>query len=356
MPVSVAIAVLVIAVGAMLFVWYEGRASRVALQRQLDAQAATSAQTLATLQQSLQAQLQAVDMRITSGVDGVQRSVNTSLSSAHETMRSVDTQLGQLSESTRQMLEVGRDISGLQAMLRAPKPRGQFGELLLGRLLADILPDEHFALQHRFRNGTIVDAAVLLGGGLVPVDSKFPDAAFRRIIDAGDDETARMAARRDFARDVRGHIDAVAKYILPDEGTFGFALMYIPAENVYYEAMVRDDAGDLQSYAQAKRVIPCSPNTFFAYLQALVLGLKGLRVEERSREIAGHLERLNGDFTRFRREFDTLGSHISHAKTKFDDLDRVATTFGDRLARPLEREWPELSTEEDAREALRLIP
>ncbi len=316
--------------GAVALLWYDGRESRRALQ----------------------SQLQALDARLSAGVDGVQASLASSLTGTSETMRNVDQQLGRLSESTRQMLEVGRDISGLQQMLRAPKARGQFGELLLERLLADVLPSENFALQHRFRNGTIVDAAVLIGGGIVPVDAKFPDAAFRRIIDAEGD-AARTLARRDFARDVRGHIDAVSKYILTDEGTFGFALMYIPAENVYYEAMIRDEAGDLQAYAQAKRVIACSPNTFFAYLQALVLGLKGLRVEERSREIVGHLERLNDDFTRFRREFETLGNHISHARAKYDDLDRGAAKFADRLAQPLEHDWDAGAIDDD--EPARLI-
>ncbi len=331
MIVTLLVILVLASLGATIVIWYEGRESRVALQ----------------------SQLQALDARLTAGVSGVQQSLTSSLTGTSETMHNVDQQLGRLSESTRQMLEVGRDISGLQQMLRAPKPRGQFGELLLERLLADILPDEHFTLQHRFRNGTIVDAAVLIGGGLVPIDSKFPDAAFRRIIDA-DSDAARGLARRDFARDVRGHIDAVAKYILPDEGTFGFALMYIPAENVYYESMIRDEAGDLQAYAQRKRVIACSPNSFFAYLQALVLGLKGLRVEERSRDIVGHLERLNDDFTRFRREFETLGSHISHAKTKYDDVDRGAERFADRLARPLEHDWAPIPA--DDAEPLRLIP
>jgi DNA recombination protein RmuC len=324
MLVTLAILLTLIAAAAVAFSWYDGRAARTALQSQL-----------AALQQSMQSQVQSLDARLTSGVAGVQQSLTASITSTHDTMRSVDQQLGELSASTRQMLEVGRDISGLQQLLRAPKPRGQFGELLLERLLADILPSDHFALQHRFKSGQIVDAVIAIGGGLVPVDAKFPASAFRRIVDAPDDAT-RGLARRDFARDVRGHIDAVAKYILPDEGTFGFALMYIPAENVYYESMIRDDAGDLQAYAQAKRVIACSPNSFFAYLQALVLGLKGLRVEERSREIVAHLERLNDDFGRFRKDFDTLGNHITHAHTKFDDLDRHADRLADRLARPLD--------------------
>lgn len=331
MIVAVLVLLALALLGAMMVVWYDGRESRHALQ----------------------SQLQALDARLSAGVSGVQQSLASSLTGTSETMRSVDQQLGRLSESTRQMLEVGRDISGLQQMLRAPKARGQFGELLLERLLADVLPSDNFALQHRFRNGTIVDAAVLIGGGLVPIDAKFPDAAFRRIIDA-DTDAARGLARRDFARDVRGHIDDVSKYILADEGTFGFALMYIPAENVYYEAMIRDEAGDLQAYAQAKRVIACSPNTLFAYLQALVLGLKGLRVEERAREIVAHLERLNDDFARFRREFDTLGTHISHARTKFDDVDRGATKFADRLARPLEHDWSPLPLDDG--EPARLIP
>ena len=331
MIVPVLIVLALALLGAMIVVWYDGRESRHALQ----------------------SQLQALDARLTAGVSGVQQSLASSLTGTGETMRNVDHQLGKLSESTQRMLEVGRDISGLQEMLRAPKARGQFGELLLERLLADVLPIDSFVLQHRFRNGTIVDAAVHLGGGLVPIDAKFPDAAFRRIIDA-DSDAARTLARREFGRDVRGHIDAVSKYILPDEGTFGFALMYIPAENVYYEAMIRDEAGDLQAYAQGKRVIPCSPNTMFAYLQALVLGLKGLQVEDRAREIVAHLERLNDDFARFRREFETLGAHIAHAKTKYDDVDRGATKFGDRLARPLEHEWSPMPLDDG--EPARLIP
>lgn len=333
MIVAVLVLLALVLLGAMLVVWYDGRESRHALQ----------------------SQLQALDARLSAGVSGVQQSLASSLTGTAATMHSVDQQLGQLSESTRQMLEVGRDISGLQQMLRAPKARGQLGELLLERLLADVLPNDNFALQHRFRNGTIVDAAVLIGGGLVPIDAKFPDAAFRRIIDA-DSDAARGLARREFARDVRGHIDDVSKYILADEGTFGFALMYIPAENVYYEAMIRDEAGDLQAYAQAKRVIACSPNTLFAYLQALVLGLKGLRVEERAREIVAHLERLNDDFARFRREFDTLGAHITHAKAKYDELDRGAIKFADRLARPLEHDWSPLPTPIEEGEPARLIP
>lgn len=311
-------------------------ASSAQMQAQAEQQARQQhQQQLDAMKQEMQAQVRALDARLTQSINSVNQSLSTSVTATQKTMSSVDQQLGQLSNSTRQMLQVGRDITGLQEMLRAPKPRGQFGEILLERLLEDMLPAGQYLVQHRFKNGQIVDAAILIGGLVVPIDAKFPDAAFRRIVDAADD-AARAAARRDFARDVKGHIDAVAKYIVPDEGTSAFAMMYVPAENLYYELMVRDESAALQEYALGKRVIPCSPNSMYAYLQALALGLKGLRVEERAQDIIKQVEQLNLDFSRFRREFATLGGHLAHAHTKYEEVDRAATKFGDRLARTLD--------------------
>ena len=149
-----------------------------------------------------------------------------------------------------------------------------------------------------------------------------------------------------FLRDVRTHVDAVAKYIMPDEGTFEFALMYIPAEGVYYETFSREDmVGEGEgpcAYAMGRRVIPVSPNSFYGYLQAIVLGLKGLRVEERAREIIDHLARLGKDYDHFRAEFGVLGTHIGHAKTKYDEVDKHVGRLGDRLLLPLQSEWEQL--------------
>jgi DNA recombination protein RmuC len=216
--------------------------------------------------------------------------------------------------------------------------RGGFGELLLERLLEQVLPEEHYSIQHRFPSGVMVDAAVRLGNGIVPVDSKFPLEAFHRMLAAGSDEE-RSALRREFVRAVRKHIDAVTKYILPEDGTYPFALMYIPAENVYYEVIIKDDLADAQadlsSYALERRVIPVSPNSFYAYLQAIVLGLKGMRVEERAHEIIRHLEHLSGEYSKIQKDFSTLGSHIKNANERYADVDRSLTKFGDRLQQSL---------------------
>lgn len=242
--------------------------------------------------------------------------------------------LGELSRTSQYMAKVGEEISSLSDLFRAPQFRGSIGEHLLGELLSQILSAGQYALQHRFRSGERVDAVIILRAGMVPVDSKFPLDSFRRLM-AEKDEQARGRLRRQFVRVTKKHIDDVAKYILPDEGTFDFALMYIPAENVYYETIIRDEAlgeeSSLLSYALEKRVIPVSPNSFYAYLQAIALGLKGLQIETRAQEIMGYLSRLQGDFSRFAAEYRTLGGHLERARKKYEDAERRLGRFGDRL-------------------------
>jgi DNA recombination protein RmuC len=250
-----------------------------------------------------------------------QKTMGQRLDEASRAVTEVHGQLGALGEATRRMEQVGRDIAGLEQILRAPKIRGGFGEILLERLLAEILPPETYRLQHGFRSGDKVDAAIVVAGRLVPVDSKFPLENFRRMLEEPDEERRRQS-RRAFLKDVRNRVDEIArKYIVPDENTFEFALMYIPAENVYYEVILRDEAGEdsLLGYSLARRVVPVSPNSFYAYLQVILLGLRGLRIEQNAREILGVLGRLQADAARLREHFDTLGRHITNAKNKYDE-------------------------------------
>jgi DNA recombination protein RmuC len=267
-------------------------------------------------------------------LERTQQNLGERLDNAARVVGGVQKSLGGLEEANRKIYEVGKDIASLQEILRAPKLRGGLGEFFLEDLLTQILPTDHFAIQHAFKSGERVDAVIKLGGSLVPVDSKFPLENFKRILEAANDDE-RTRTKRQFVSDVKKHVDAIAgKYILPDEGTYDFALMYIPAENVYYETIIKDGSEEernLSQYALSKRVIPVSPNSFYAYLQAIVLGLKGMKVEERAKEIIQYLSRLRGDFAKFRDDFDLMGKHLGHAQSSYQTTEKRLEQFGQRL-------------------------
>lgn len=292
------------------------------LQAQMNASAAQTAQQVESLRVSLgQSQAQ-----VAQALSASQQTMNERLDRAATVISGVSKQLGQLDESTKQLAGIGKDISSLQNILRSPKLRGNLGELFLNDLLAQILPPDHYEMQYGFKGGDRVDAVIKLQAGVVPVDAKFPLENFQRIA-AATSEEERKPLRVPFLRDVKKHIDAIAtKYIRPDEGTLPFALMYIPAENVYYETIIKDEdfggEGQLFSYALSRRVIPVSPNSFYAYLQTILLGLKGLRVEESARAVLDNLDRLRSEFDKFTEKFALIGSQLENAKRNYDESEK----------------------------------
>jgi DNA recombination protein RmuC len=177
---------------------------------------------------------------------------------------------------------------------------------------------------------------------MVPIDSKFPLENFKRVVEAKDD-ASRLSAKKQFVRDVKKHIDDIKKkYILPDEGTFDFALMYVMAENVYYEMIIKDeDLGDEDSvfrYAIKNKVIPVSPNSFYGYLQTILFGLRGMRVEQQAKDILKNLARLEGDFERVMNDFTVMGKHLKDSLTKFEDTEKRMIKFNDKIDSLTEKE------------------
>jgi DNA recombination protein RmuC len=288
----------------------------------------------------LQQQMNSMQQRLDAFGDTVSKNLQDSTAQMNTRLDNAAKVVGDLREKVGQIHEVGKAAAELVNILRAPKLRGGMGELFLGDLLAQILPPEHFKLQHRFKSGEAVDAAIQIGQKLVPVDAKFPYENFKRVVEAGT-ESERVTARKQFLRDVKKHVDAIAtKYILPDEGTYDFALMYVPAENVYYETIIKEDVGEerqLFSYALEKRVIPVSPNSFYAYLQTILLGLRGMKVEERAQEILDTLQRLRGDFERLQENFRVLGKHLTNASGAYADTEKTLTKLDAKLSQVEQR-------------------
>jgi DNA recombination protein RmuC len=245
-------------------------------------------------------------------------------------------QLGQLGQANAEILARANDLKKLEQALRPPKARGGFGELLLANLLRDRLPQDAYTLQYGFKTGERVDAVIRVER-LVPIDAKFPLDNFERLADAETDDQ-RTLHERAFARDLKLHVDAIAaKYIRPDEGTYDFALMYLPSEGVYYE-LVGGKTGALLQYAHDKRVFPVSPTTFTSQLQVIALGLKGMQIEQRAHEVMAYVAQLQGDFDRFRTDFEVVGKHIGNAQSKFAEAEKRLDRFDTKLERAVETE------------------
>jgi DNA recombination protein RmuC len=250
---------------------------------------------------------------------------NKNLAAVQNTFAGLQKQVGQMTEQARQLGELSKAVTAIEHVLRAPKLRGNFGEEQLENLLGLVFSKQQYALQYRFASGEVTDAVLFLPLGYVAVDAKFPLENFRRIAESTNDEE-KKALRRDFMRDVRRRVDEIAsRYIRPAEGTLPFALMYVPAENVYYEAVIRneDEAFQLYRYCLEKRVIPVSPNSLYAYLQTIMVGLKGMQVTQRAESIVREIESLRIELEKFAKAYDTASQHVKNAATKLEEGSRL---------------------------------
>ena len=295
-------------------------------------------QSLKLTSETMNQQLNVVTAQLSNVTSQLQNNtgqVGSRLDTAAKVIQDVQNKLGELGKATQEIKELGQSVSKLEEMLKAPKLRGGLGELLLEDLLKQVLPIGAYEMQYRFKNNQAVDAVILLSGGMVPVDSKFPLENFQKMLEAKS-EQERKTAVRTFRSDVKKHIDAISeKYILPDEGTFDFALMYVPAENIYYETIIKDDSipeeEGLFSYAMKKRVVPVSPNSFYAHLRVIALGFKGLQIEKSAKEILQSMDRLGSELNKFTDTFGTLGTQLSNAKSNYDKADKQLSTMTEKF-------------------------
>jgi DNA recombination protein RmuC len=292
----------------------------------------TRSESTAQIVAEVERRLGGVDKRL----EGIDSRLLATQRSTGETTTQIVEKLGKLDGTAAQMLARANDLAKLEQALRPPKARGGFGELLLENLLRDRLPPSAYAMQHTFPSGERVDA-IVRAGQLIPVDSKFPLDNFHRIVESSSDDE-RQLAEKAFSRDVRNHIDAIAaKYILPAEGTYDFAFMYLPVEGIYYE-LVSGKTGALLKYAHDRCVFPVSPTTFTAYLQVIAFGLKGMEFEQNAHEVMAYLADLRNDFGRFRDDFDLVGKHLGNAHTKYTDAEKRLERFDGKLERAAEHE------------------
>ncbi|HWZ45313.1 MAG TPA: DNA recombination protein RmuC [Candidatus Saccharimonadales bacterium] len=294
---------------------------------------------LANATGDLGGRLEAINRQVTEQLNQSANQVSANTNSVAERIAAVQNtfaglqkQVGEMTEQARQLTDLSRSVTAIEHVLRAPKMRGSFGEEQLENLLGLVFARQQYDLQYRFPSGEVADAIIFLPLGSVAIDSKFPLENFRRIPDSVNDEE-KKPMRRDFLRDVRKRVDEIAtRYIRPAEGTLPFALMYVPAENVYYETIIRDDDGyQLYRYCLEKRVVPVSPNSLYAYLQTIMVGMKGLQVSQRAELIVRGIESLKIELEKFGKAYETIGQHVRNAAGKFDEGSRLLTKVEARV-------------------------
>jgi DNA recombination protein RmuC len=297
------------------------------LRRDLLSVAQTQSQSAGQIQsigQSVSQRLESVTQALHDGVTSSahiatqgQTAIAAELKNTREQILQLQEQIGAVHEQSRGLSLATQSIENI---LGGTKTRGLLGEVTLQRLLEDSLPSSQFSLQYRFSTGEAADAVIFLRDKkLMAIDSKFPLDAFRRIETDGDE------ARRAFATAVKGHADSIAKkYIVPNEGTLDVALMFVPSENVYCEMLNTLDAKGqaIDAYCRDKKIVAVSPNTLYANLCVIAMGMRGMQIEENARRILGSLDGMKKQMETFVDVFEKLGNHLKNAQQCYAEADK----------------------------------
>jgi len=250
-------------------------------------------------------------------IQGLQSRLDQTTESLNQRLDRAAVVIGTVQKELGTMSEIGRSIKDFQELLNSPKLRGNIGEQVLNDSLAKVFAKDHFEVQYRFRDGETVDAIIKTEKGIIPIDSKFPMEYFRKLHEAATDEE-RRTFRKEFERSVKKHVEAIAKkYILPQEGTVDFAVMYVPSENIYYDIIMEND--ELMEFAREKKILLVSPNSFFHFLRVIMMGLEKTKLQEQAQRIWEILKGVQQDAAKFGDQLNLVSKHVTNAKNAVDE-------------------------------------
>lgn len=283
---------------------------------------------LKVMQKTVDATNKAVNESLRTSSTSMIKTLQENSKQLNERLDKAASVIGGVQKEVGEMSEIGRNMRELQEFLKSPKLRGNIGEQVLKDLITQMFPKNSFNLQYEFRSGDKVDAAIKTDAGILPIDSKFPMENFQRMMKAAD-KAEKESFEKEFVRDVKKHIDAIAKkYILPEEGTMDFALMYVPSESVYYELA---DMTAVLDYARRSRVYMVSPNTLYTHLQTILLSFEGRKLEQTSKEVMKLLRALKIDYGKVEENMGVLGKHINNASSQFANVTTGFVHLGQKI-------------------------
>lgn len=281
----------------------------------------------------------------------VQDNLNQGFEKTNKTFADLMGRLAKIDEAQKKIEELSTDVVSLQDVLTDKKSRGIFGEVQLKHLLETVFGENNqkvFALQYTLSNQKMADAILRLPEpvGLVCVDSKFPLENFKRMLDKNFNEAERLQFSKDFARDVRKHIDAIAsKYILTGE-TSDQAIMFLPAEAIFAELHAYHS--DVIDYAHKNRIWISSPTTFMATLTSLQTMMLNLERNKYMSVMHEEINRLGKDFERFSERWDNLSKHIGTVQKDVDEIHISSKKITGHFKRIMDVEIKQLGGEHES--------
>jgi len=261
------------------------------------------------------------------------KEVNDRLSTASKVIGDLRERITAFEEGSKKITDLGKSIGDLTNVFKAQKMRGGWGEESLESLLIEFMPKDVLEFQYKYRSGdVIVDAIVKFNDSFLPIDAKFPLENFVRINEAKSDEE-KAVLKKALKKDIQKHVDDIAsKYISKEDRSLDVAFMYIPAENIYYETVIRDDEDlNIKRYCFDKHVVPVSPSTLYAYIQIVLLGMKGMQVSKKAKEILDSIKTMESEFGRVLDSYAMIGGHLTHAQQKYAETDKYLSKFGNKL-------------------------
>ncbi len=281
----------------------------------------------------MQNQIQEIQRILNDRLGETTQAIQYQFNQSAKTIEQITEKLVRLDEANKQMISYADQIKNLQDIFKNPKQRGIVGEYYLETLLKNSLPPNSYKMQYKFQDGTMVDAVVFFGEKIIPIDAKFSLDNYNRIIEEKDlNQKKRM--EKTFISDLKNMIDETAKYVKPEEGTTNIALMFIPAETIFYDLLInqvgvlKGNTRDLIDYAyNQKKVVVVSPTTFAAYLQVLFQALRAFQVQESTKDIVKQVEKLSRHLINYEDFLKKLGIHLQTTlntyQSTYDEFDKI---------------------------------
>jgi DNA recombination protein RmuC len=281
--------------------------------------------------------LEALTQQVNQQLEQSRQASERSAGSVTSQVQSFTKGMTELQEEVRRVQEQVKHVVSFQDIFRSPKLRGNWGEYSLESALSQYFAGASWHMQHQFTSGEAVDAVLQLPNGtLLPIDSKFNWENFQKMVQA-DNDIATEGYRKQFLSDVKKRIDEIAaKYLLPGEGTTDFALMYVPAETVYYEIINNIAEADVADYARKKKVVLCSPNTFYLTVTAVQHWFRDAQFSKQTQDIMKRLGAVIKDAGKLSDDFRVLGKHLSNAKGAYEDSEKRLNFLVERTEKVIE--------------------